>query len=128
MARKLDYRWHLRQVMAARGMFATTDLNEPLAQRGISDDQPPPGLRIGAIGRLQSDPEARADVIGVDARIQVERLSRRSCGGEKVLNVHDSSTSHAAAASLGEHVDAEPFADREDFFEDRAGNGERLGG
>ena len=35
MARKLDYRWHLRQVMAERGMFATTDLIEPLAQRGI---------------------------------------------------------------------------------------------
>ena len=35
MARKLDYRWHLRQVMAGRDMFATTDLIEPLAQRGI---------------------------------------------------------------------------------------------
>src|SRR6185436_13743790 len=35
MARKLDYRWHLRQVMATRAMFATTDLIEPLAQRGI---------------------------------------------------------------------------------------------
>jgi DNA-binding Xre family transcriptional regulator len=35
MARKLDYRWHLRQVMASRGMFATTDLIGPLAQRGI---------------------------------------------------------------------------------------------
>ena len=35
MARKLDYRWHLRQVMAARGMFATTDLVAPLAERGI---------------------------------------------------------------------------------------------
>lgn len=35
MARKLDYRWHLRAVMAARGMFATTDLIEPLAARGI---------------------------------------------------------------------------------------------
>ena len=35
MTRKLDYRWHLRQVMAARGMFATTDLIEPLVQRGI---------------------------------------------------------------------------------------------
>jgi len=30
-----DYRWHLRQVMADRGMFATTDLIEPLAARGI---------------------------------------------------------------------------------------------
>jgi hypothetical protein len=35
MERKLDYRWHLRQVMASRGMFATTDLIEPLASRGI---------------------------------------------------------------------------------------------
>jgi hypothetical protein len=35
MARKLDYRWHLRQVMAERGMFATTDLIEPLAARGV---------------------------------------------------------------------------------------------
>ena len=35
MTRKLDYRWNLRQVMAARGMFATTDLIGPLADREI---------------------------------------------------------------------------------------------
>src|SRR5687768_5354197 len=35
MTRKLGYRWHLRQVMASRGMFATTDLAAPLAERGI---------------------------------------------------------------------------------------------
>jgi DNA-binding Xre family transcriptional regulator len=35
MARKLDYRWNLRQVMADRGMFQTTDLIGPLAERGI---------------------------------------------------------------------------------------------
>jgi hypothetical protein len=35
MAGTLDYRWNLRQVMASRGMFATTDLIGPLAQRGI---------------------------------------------------------------------------------------------
>ncbi|HKR48059.1 MAG TPA: helix-turn-helix transcriptional regulator [Pseudonocardiaceae bacterium] len=35
MTAKLDYRWHLRQVMATRKMFQTTDLLEPLAQRGI---------------------------------------------------------------------------------------------
>lgn len=35
MARKLDYRWNLRQVMASRDMFATTDLIVPLAERGI---------------------------------------------------------------------------------------------
>jgi hypothetical protein len=35
MARKLDHRWHLRQVMAEHGLFATTDLIQPLAKRGI---------------------------------------------------------------------------------------------
>jgi DNA-binding Xre family transcriptional regulator len=35
MAARLDYRWHLRQVMATREMFSTTDLIEPLAGRGI---------------------------------------------------------------------------------------------
>ncbi len=35
MAARLDYRWHLRTVMADRGMFATTDLIGPLAQRTI---------------------------------------------------------------------------------------------
>jgi hypothetical protein len=36
MAAKLDYRWHLRKVMADHGMFATTDLIGPLAQRGVT--------------------------------------------------------------------------------------------
>ncbi|MEV6736331.1 helix-turn-helix transcriptional regulator [Streptomyces sp. NPDC051104] len=36
MAAKLDYHWHLRTVMADRGMFSTTDLLPPLAQRGIT--------------------------------------------------------------------------------------------
>jgi DNA-binding Xre family transcriptional regulator len=35
MTRKLDYRWNLRQVMASRGLFQTTDLIGPLARRGI---------------------------------------------------------------------------------------------
>lgn len=33
--REIGYRWHLRTVMADRGMFATTDLLAPLAERGI---------------------------------------------------------------------------------------------
>ncbi|MEO5901307.1 MAG: helix-turn-helix transcriptional regulator [Ilumatobacteraceae bacterium] len=34
--RVTTYRWHLRQLMATRGMFATTDLVGPLADRGVS--------------------------------------------------------------------------------------------
>ncbi|MGW4824541.1 helix-turn-helix domain-containing protein [Streptomyces sp. NPDC004227] len=36
MAAKLDYRWHLRHLMADHGMFSTTDLLPPLAARGIN--------------------------------------------------------------------------------------------
>jgi hypothetical protein len=35
MAKKLDYRWHLRDLMALRGMYSTTDLRPKLAARGI---------------------------------------------------------------------------------------------
>jgi len=33
--RKMGYRWHLRQLMATRDMFATSDLVPLLAERGI---------------------------------------------------------------------------------------------
>jgi DNA-binding Xre family transcriptional regulator len=36
MTARLDYRWHLRQVMAARGMFSTTGLIKPLEAREIT--------------------------------------------------------------------------------------------
>jgi DNA-binding Xre family transcriptional regulator len=32
---KAGYLWHLRRVMADRGMFATTELVAPLAERGV---------------------------------------------------------------------------------------------
>jgi DNA-binding Xre family transcriptional regulator len=35
-AAKLDYQWHLRKVMAERGMFNTSDLIPLLAERGIT--------------------------------------------------------------------------------------------
>ena len=36
MVAKLDYGWHLRKVMADRGMFSTTDLLPLLKERGIA--------------------------------------------------------------------------------------------
>ncbi len=35
MSRTVAYRWHLRQLMATRGMFSTTDLLPHLAERGV---------------------------------------------------------------------------------------------
>jgi len=37
---KLGYEWHLRQIMASRGMFKTTDLAPLLAERGIELSAP----------------------------------------------------------------------------------------
>ena len=34
--RQVSYHWHLRRLMADRGMFATTDLVPLLAERGVS--------------------------------------------------------------------------------------------
>lgn len=36
MTAKLDYKWNLRELMATRGMFSTTDIRPLLAERGIS--------------------------------------------------------------------------------------------
>jgi DNA-binding Xre family transcriptional regulator len=36
VTRKMGIRWHLREAMATRGMFATTDLIAPLAERGVA--------------------------------------------------------------------------------------------
>jgi DNA-binding Xre family transcriptional regulator len=36
MSAKAGYQWHLRRLMAEAGMFATTDLGPPLAERGIT--------------------------------------------------------------------------------------------
>ena len=35
MTRSVGYHWHLRAAMAARGMFATTELGPLLAERGV---------------------------------------------------------------------------------------------
>jgi DNA-binding Xre family transcriptional regulator len=36
MKRQVSYQWRLREVMAAHGMFAASELEGPLADRGIS--------------------------------------------------------------------------------------------
>jgi DNA-binding Xre family transcriptional regulator len=40
MGAKLAYRWRLREIMAARGMYMTTDLSPLLAERGITLSAP----------------------------------------------------------------------------------------
>ena len=78
MARKLDYRWHLRQVMAGRGMFATTDLIEPLAAaRDPAVLQP--GLPAGRRPARAAQPE-NLDGAGGHLGLLDERADRASRG------------------------------------------------
>jgi Cro/C1-type HTH DNA-binding domain len=94
MSAKLDYRWHLRQVMATRGMFATTDLLGPLSDRGIK-------LSSSQVYRLVTErPErlslkilmALLDILGCDMAELIEpvavagsaRKTKVAGGGEGV--------------------------------------------
>ncbi|EME66735.1 hypothetical protein G352_03586 [Rhodococcus ruber BKS 20-38] len=52
MIKKMGYQWHLRRLMAERGMFQTTDLSASLAERGIT-------LSREQLWRLVSQPPQR---------------------------------------------------------------------
>ncbi|GAA1952762.1 helix-turn-helix transcriptional regulator [Catenulispora subtropica] len=89
MTAKLDYRWRLREVMAQRGMFSTTDLRPLLADRGIE-------LSASQTYRLVAEkPErlslktlmALLDILGCSMEELIEpvaeaRRSRRTASGE----------------------------------------------
>ncbi|SRR5258706_11014171 len=83
MARRLDYRWNLRQVMAGRGMFATTDLIGPLAERGIR-------LSSSQVYRLVAErPErlslkilmALLDILGCSVNDLIEPVAQAGAAG-----------------------------------------------
>ncbi|MFJ9371021.1 helix-turn-helix domain-containing protein [Nocardia sp. NPDC101769] len=52
MIKKMGYEWHLRRLMADRGMFQTSDLTGPLAERGVT-------LSREQLWRLVSQPPQR---------------------------------------------------------------------
>jgi DNA-binding Xre family transcriptional regulator len=85
MARRLDYRWNLRQVMAGRGMFATTDLIGPLAERGIR-------LSSSQVYRLVAErPErlslkilmALLDILGCSVNDLIEPVAQAGAAGTR---------------------------------------------
>jgi DNA-binding Xre family transcriptional regulator len=109
MAARLDYRWHLRQVMATRGMFSTTDLLGPLSDRGIK-------LSSSQVYRLVTDrPErlslkilmALLDILDCDMADLIEpvaaagsaRKARASGGGEGVGDLRPKRARIASADS-----------------------------
>jgi hypothetical protein len=106
MTAKLDYRWHLRELMAMRGMFSTTDLGPLLQERGVN-------LSVSQVYRLVTEtPErlnlkvlmALIDILGctMDQLIEpspiaaVAKKSRRSAVGE-------TSAGSGPEPGIGEH-------------------------
>lgn len=53
--REVGYEWRLRQVMAAKGLFSTSDLQPLLAERGVD-------LSVAQIYRLVAQPPERLNM------------------------------------------------------------------
>jgi DNA-binding Xre family transcriptional regulator len=94
MARKLDYRWNLRQVMASRGMFATTDLLPLLAERGIR-------LSSSQVYRLVVERPERLSL-----RVLMALLDILDCQMEDLIEPVASSTTRARKAKAAGGADA----------------------
>ena len=86
MIKKMGYDWQLRQIMAGRGMFQTSDLAGPLAERGITlsreqlwrlVSQPPQRLSLDVLA-------AMCDILGCGPgdliKVRVENASVRKTG------------------------------------------------
>lgn len=73
MPAKLEYRWHLREVMATREMFATTDLVGPLTKRGIH-------LSASQVYRLVAERPERLSL-----RIRMALLDILDCSMEDLI-------------------------------------------
>jgi len=79
--KKMGYRWRLRQVMASREMYATTDLGPLLAERGIHLSREQVfRLVTGHPQRLSLDTlAALCDIldVGVEELIEVSRVNEQ---------------------------------------------------
>jgi DNA-binding Xre family transcriptional regulator len=90
--KKMGYRWHLRQLMAGKDMFATTDLVPLLAERGVTLSreqvfrlvtQPPQRLSMDTLVAL-------CDILGctpndlIEPQVVNQTVRKAAAGGGKV--------------------------------------------
>lgn len=76
MIKKMGCNWHLRQLMAGRGMFQTTDLVPLLAERGIT-------LSREQVFRLVTQTPQRLSMDTLAALCDI-----LGCGVEDLIEVH----------------------------------------
>ncbi|MFF1904831.1 helix-turn-helix domain-containing protein [Kitasatospora sp. NPDC058218] len=92
MTAKLDYRWHLREVMATRGMFSTTDLRPLLPERGID-------LSASQIYRLVVETPERLNL-----KVLMALLDIRGCSMDELIE--PVSTGRARARETADGTEA----------------------
>jgi DNA-binding Xre family transcriptional regulator len=83
---KLDYTWNLREIMATRGMFNTTDIRPHLAERGIT-------LSTTQIWRLVTETPERLNL-----KILVALMDILDCRMEELIVPVAASTARRATA------------------------------
>lgn len=88
--REVDYRWHLRQLMATRGLFSTTDLAPLLAERGIELSAAqvyrlvtgtPERLNLHVLAALCDALECTPDDLVEPVLVAEAKRARRAAGG-----------------------------------------------
>lgn len=96
MKRQVGYHWHLRRLMAERGMFATTDLIPLLAERGVT-------LSREQVYRL---------VVKVPQRLSLTTLAALcdilDCTPADLIEPHCGAPATARSASVGAGAPARP--------------------
>jgi DNA-binding Xre family transcriptional regulator len=105
--RKMSYRWHLRQLMATRNMFATTDLVGPLAERGIElSREQVYRLVVGTPERLNLHVlAALCDILGCSPAELIEpvvetRQTRKAASGGQATGEGDGAVPRPVRARL----------------------------
>jgi DNA-binding Xre family transcriptional regulator len=91
--KKMGYQWHLRRLMAGKGMFATTDLVPLLAERGVTLSreqvfrlvtQPPQRLSMDTLVAL-------CDILGcmptdlIEPQVVNQTVRKVAAGGGKAV-------------------------------------------
>lgn len=87
---EVGYRWHLRQLMATRGLFSTTDLAPLLAERGIELSAAqvyrlvtgtPERLNLHVLAALCDALECTPDDLVEPVLVADAKRARRAAGG-----------------------------------------------
>jgi DNA-binding Xre family transcriptional regulator len=89
MTAKLAYRWHLREVMASRGMFSTAALRPLLAERGIN-------LSVSQVYRLVTETPERLSL-----KVLMALLDILDCSMEDLIEPVAAPTARPRKAAAG---------------------------